>query len=262
MKKLLLIAFILFAGNATASSLPNCSTDFISKWDNCFGTYTYADGDIYVGEFKDGKRHGQGTYTFANGDKYVGEFKDGEEHGQGIYTFANGSKYVGEYKYGKRHRQGTYTFANGNKYVGEYKYDKKHGQGTFTWEKDSKWAGNKYVGEWKDGKIHGQGTYTFADGTVKKGVWEKGSYFGTKAEWDAKIAIEEKEEKERLAREKERLAREREAEKKYNTIYNFCLLDKSKEVDMQVNAISEAVYKTCKDIAADPTWYENFKYNK
>ena len=234
MKKLLLIAFILFAGNATASSLPNCSTDFISKWDNCFGTFTYANGDTYVGEFKDSKQHGQATFTSANGDKYVGEFKDGEKYGQGTNTFASGSKYVGEFKYGIRHGQGTFTYASGEKYIGEF----------------------------KDSIRHGQGTYTFADGTEKKGVWEKGSYFGTKAEWDAKIAIEEKEEKERLAREKERLAREREAEKKYNTIYNFCLLDKSKEVDMQVNAISEAVYKTCKDIAADPSWYENFKYNK
>ena len=31
----------------------------------------------YVGDYKDGKYHGQGTYTFADGRKYVGEFKDG-----------------------------------------------------------------------------------------------------------------------------------------------------------------------------------------
>ncbi len=42
--------------------------------------------DKYVGEFKDGKKHGQGTFTYANGDKYVGEFKDGyTKHGQGTY---------------------------------------------------------------------------------------------------------------------------------------------------------------------------------
>ena len=29
-----------------------------------YGTFTSADGDKYVGEWKDGKMHGQGTYTF------------------------------------------------------------------------------------------------------------------------------------------------------------------------------------------------------
>ena len=34
--------------------------------------------------------HGQGTYTAANGDKYVGQWKDNKRHGLGKYTFANG----------------------------------------------------------------------------------------------------------------------------------------------------------------------------
>ena len=55
------------------------------------GTYTYANGDKYVGEFKDDLMHGQGTYTYANGDKYVGEFKDDMMHGQGTYTYADGT---------------------------------------------------------------------------------------------------------------------------------------------------------------------------
>ena len=41
----------------------------------------------YVGEFKDGKRHGQGTFTNSRLDGgYVGEWKDGEKHGQGTET--------------------------------------------------------------------------------------------------------------------------------------------------------------------------------
>ena len=32
---------------------------------------------IYI--WKNEKRTGQGTFTWANGDKYVGEWKDGEE---------------------------------------------------------------------------------------------------------------------------------------------------------------------------------------
>ena len=40
----------------------------------------------YVGEFKDGKFHGQGTLTLPNGDKYLGAFKSGKKHGKGILT--------------------------------------------------------------------------------------------------------------------------------------------------------------------------------
>jgi hypothetical protein len=37
-----------------------------------------ANGDQYVGEYKDDAYHGQGTYTWPDGRQYVGEFKDGQ----------------------------------------------------------------------------------------------------------------------------------------------------------------------------------------
>ncbi|MCH5274123.1 MAG: hypothetical protein J1E35_10645 [Lachnospiraceae bacterium] len=42
------------------------------------GVYTYANGDIYGGDFKGGVREGHGVYRFANGDVYDGEWKAGE----------------------------------------------------------------------------------------------------------------------------------------------------------------------------------------
>ena len=72
----------------TASlSLPNCPSDQTERYHNCFGTYTNADGDTYVGEYKDDKKNGLGTYTFADGDTYVGEFTDDKRDGQGFYLF-------------------------------------------------------------------------------------------------------------------------------------------------------------------------------
>ena len=68
-----------------------------------------ADKGVYVGEKKDGKRHGQGTLTKPNGDKYVGEFKDGKQDGQGTYTHSDGKKYVGEWKDGYKTGQGTFS---------------------------------------------------------------------------------------------------------------------------------------------------------
>ncbi|MBT6448581.1 MAG: 2-isopropylmalate synthase, partial [Flavobacteriaceae bacterium] len=35
------------------------------------------DSSKYVGEFKDGKRHGQGIFTLSDGSKEVGKFKNG-----------------------------------------------------------------------------------------------------------------------------------------------------------------------------------------
>ena len=131
-------------------SLPNCPSDQTKRYHNCFGTYTNADGDTYVGEFKDDAFNGQGSLTFANGNRYVGEFKDNKRDGPFEVTFANGDKYIGEFRDDKMNGQGTYTFADGDTYIGEY----------------------------KDGKKNGQGTYFFADGTVETGLWESGEFQG------------------------------------------------------------------------------------
>ncbi len=46
--------------------------------ENGEGTYIYADGNKYVGEFKDGKLNGQGTYTFADGSVQKGMWNNGK----------------------------------------------------------------------------------------------------------------------------------------------------------------------------------------
>ena len=55
----------------------------------------------YVGECKDGKKHGKGTLTFPSGAIYVGEFKDGRLHGKGTITLKDGSETIGIFKYGE-----------------------------------------------------------------------------------------------------------------------------------------------------------------
>ena len=40
------------------------------------GKYVFANGDVYEGEWKDGKQEGRGTYSFANGNVYDGKWKD------------------------------------------------------------------------------------------------------------------------------------------------------------------------------------------
>ena len=65
-------------------------------------SYHWENGTKYMGEWKDGKKHGQGTFTYGKGkwegDKYEGEFKDGYRNGQGTYTSQDGTKGKGEFK--------------------------------------------------------------------------------------------------------------------------------------------------------------------
>jgi hypothetical protein len=192
--------------------------------------------------------NGQGTYAWADGDQYSGEYKDGKKHGQGTYNHASGAQYSGEWKDDKKHGQGTDNYANGNQYIGEWKDGKYHGQGTYNYA-----SGSQYSGEWKDGKYHGQGTYKHPNFTSKKGIWENDVYIGTVAE------VERKRKEEAERKEAARQIR-LEAEKKAKTIYNACILDKSSDVDMTVTTIRRAVEETCEEISEDPSFFESWKY--
>ena len=106
----------------------------VGNCSNGQGTYAYHNGDIYVGEHKDNKRHGLGTYAYHNGDKYVGEHKDNKQYGQGTYVYADGDKYVGEHKDGKKHGQGTFTRVDGKVEKGNWEYNELQSTFTKIWE--------------------------------------------------------------------------------------------------------------------------------
>jgi len=90
---------LLLTGTAFGQSdMPACAGSDISAWDNCIGSWTYAKGNKYVGEWKNGTMTGQGTYKFSDGRQYIGEYKDNKYNGQGTFTFPNGEKYVGQWK--------------------------------------------------------------------------------------------------------------------------------------------------------------------
>ena len=113
--------------------------------------------------------YGTGTYSFANGDRYEGEWRNTKRHGRGTYYFANGSRYEGDWHYGEIHGRGTMYFADGGRYEGEWKDGDIEGRGTLYYA-----DGDRYEGEWKDDRQHGQGTYYFANGDHFKGEWVRG----------------------------------------------------------------------------------------
>ena len=138
MKKIALglILVLFLCSNAFAKCLQgNCK--------NGYGIATMTgSGDKYIGDWKNGNRHGQGTYIWTNGNRYIGEFNYNIRSGQGIMLFASGAKYEGEFKNGTMDGQGTYIWPNGDIYVGEFKYDKPNGLGILT-----RVNGEKYEGE-------------------------------------------------------------------------------------------------------------------
>ena len=157
---------ILILGISNAWALPNCPSS--GDFHNCFGTYTWANGNKYVGEWQNNKRNGQGINTWADGEKYVGEWQNDKRNGQGNNTWANGEKHVGLYKNDLRHGQGTYTYANGDTYEGVYKNDDRDGQGTYTYAN-----GRKEVGEFKNNVLNGYAITYFANGSIdKEGIFK------------------------------------------------------------------------------------------
>jgi len=84
------------------------------------GTFTYANGDIYVGQWQSGKKHGRGSYSYAkDGTKLVGEWVQGKIV-SGEWIFPNGTFYSGAFRYNKPFGKGVWIFKNGNQLTGEY----------------------------------------------------------------------------------------------------------------------------------------------
>ena len=53
------------------------------------GTFTWADGRQYTGQYKNDKKEGQGLILFGDGTKYEGGWKDNLQEGAGKYTDEN-----------------------------------------------------------------------------------------------------------------------------------------------------------------------------
>ena len=132
---LVIFSGFLSGGHANGSSLPPCAEDVEEvkvTWNDCIGTVVYANGDKYIGAFKEGTRSGEGKYIYSNGNKYIGQWTNGKKNGKGKFIYLNGSKYIGDFVDGKWTGKGTLTNYLGDKYVGGMKDGKRHGEGVIT----------------------------------------------------------------------------------------------------------------------------------
>ena len=145
------------------------------------------DKDIYYGEFKNGKREGYGKYIWENGEYYIGQWLNDKKHGKGIlyntnrnikydgdfvndkfegygkYIYENGNYYIGKWLNNKMHGKGIVYYKNGNiKYEGDFVNGKYEGDGKYIYEKDY-----YYIGQFLDDKRHGKGILFYKNGDVK-----------------------------------------------------------------------------------------------
>jgi hypothetical protein len=102
--------------------------------------------------------NGKGTYQFANGDKYYGQWKEGKMNGTGKYEFANGDRYNGTFHDNKRDGTGVYVWKNKGSYTGQWKVGKREGTGVFKWENSA-----SYNGFWNDDQIIDMDVNTVTD---------------------------------------------------------------------------------------------------
>lgn len=110
----------MMVGSAHAQDiLPPCRAMSVNNWSDCFGAVAYSNGDVYTGDFKNGKFHGNGTFANVDGFSFTGRYLDGIRNGFGVATFKiwhpsdNHHKFIGIYKNNQRHGQGSLLDVDG-----------------------------------------------------------------------------------------------------------------------------------------------------
>jgi hypothetical protein len=69
------------------NGLRNCGVVFCRAGQ---GYYTYPDGSVWTGEFKEGVPSGRGVCYYSNGDRYEGQWANNAPYGEGVMYFASG----------------------------------------------------------------------------------------------------------------------------------------------------------------------------
>lgn len=151
---------------------------------------THSNGDIYNGEWLNGKAHGFGVYTDQSGSMYKGQWQEDLYHGKGIETWNFGAiKYEGDFEASKKTGKGRFEF-EGNYFEGDFEDGQFEGEGKYYFADTGKiyegefhlnnivgygvmiWPDNtRYEGEFVNSKMEGRGTKFWANGNRSEGMW-------------------------------------------------------------------------------------------
>lgn len=139
------------------------------------GTEKFANGDVFMGNYENGKPNGFGEYHWKNESSYKGFFKNGLRHGKGVWrkNFGKTDIYDGDWINDKKSGVGVYTWVSGNCYKGAYFDDLRHGYGEMFWI-----DGSSYKGNWRRGEQHGEGTMYIPGRSVQQGLFKHNIFTG------------------------------------------------------------------------------------
>ena len=118
----------------------------------------YTNGDAYEGYFnaKTGMVEGFGTYRWANGDLYEGMWKDNFTSGFGIFRYGDGDSYEGMFK--------------GDLYTGMFKDGDKSGFGIYIGGVNENYFIS--AGEWRENRLNGNIRVHWRDHSIRWGLYE------------------------------------------------------------------------------------------
>ena len=143
--------------------------DFVDGKFHGEGTLKLITEDLtYIGQWVKGKRSGYGTeIDNKNGYEYFGEWIDDHIHGYGVVRYNSGAEYKGTFVKGKRHGDGEFTYASGDKYIGQFRSNLFSGNGEIVYV-----SGNRFVGYFKNGLKYGKGKTFFSSSTRSENYLE------------------------------------------------------------------------------------------
>ena len=139
-------------------------------------------GDIYIGERKDNKNHGQGILRYANSDEFIqydGFWKYNKKQSKGIMAYKDGSTYIGQWKNDMRDGEGILYYKTGEKFEGTFKEGKREGKGIYYSKNNNSIFYGNYTNDVKDGKGI---TYYKKKKKISKEMWKNGIIISCKFE--------------------------------------------------------------------------------
>ncbi|XP_008580527.1 PREDICTED: radial spoke head 10 homolog B isoform X2 [Galeopterus variegatus] len=134
--------------------------DFVKNIPMNHGMYTWPDGSTYEGEVVKGMRNGFGVFKCSTQPvSYIGDWCQGKRHGKGsiYYNHEGTSWYEGDWVHNIKKGWGIRCYKSGNIYEGQWEDNMRHGEGRMRWLSTSE----EYTGQWEWGVQNGFGTHTW-----------------------------------------------------------------------------------------------------